>query len=78
MISAIEVEMVVKVVGLSWSKVVVVARSKQDLARSQHGGRENAWWLAKITAERFLVLKAHHSVIFLHAIKVLLSRRICG
>jgi hypothetical protein len=37
-ISGIEIELVVEVLGLSRSKVVVVARSKQGLARSQHSG----------------------------------------
>jgi hypothetical protein len=35
-VSGIEVDSVVEVLVFSWSKVVVVARSKQKLARSQH------------------------------------------
>jgi phenylpyruvate tautomerase PptA (4-oxalocrotonate tautomerase family) len=42
-ISGIQVELVVEVLGLSWSKVVVVVRSKQKLARSQHSRTRNAW-----------------------------------
>ena len=42
-ISGIEVELVVGILGLSWSKVVVVVRSKQKLARSQHSRTRNAW-----------------------------------
>jgi hypothetical protein len=46
-VSGIEVESVVEVLGLSWSKVVVVPRSKQKFgAQVNTAGREN-WCVAK-------------------------------